>query len=653
MEENFEVENESSGTIPREASILLLSVALVASGIVHIGLMYCCADYAFAPVRGEVKSERKWTKELPVMQIQKMSEDPLSESKLEIARPAAAPDTEKPEERVDRLNSAEASSLAPEMPASAASVAASLTESAPAPRKVEPTEWIPRQEIVTIEAPVVPDDQAALPRLVIPKVERVRGGADVTPAFDLMQIPKSTASSGDGNGAFRGVSLASAADKVSAAVPLPLPAALPDTRSSVLTDPFAVSDRPSAAGELTAAETSRAADRAAKAADKINAEKRPVPPAPTTTMVDEKVVASEKEAVRALRDDTTAQGTPFSENVALSLGAWIDPARPNFKYFRITISSKAEKPLPVISKDIVFLMDASGSIANDRLKNCRKAISTALRLLNTGDRFNVVAFRDKFTYAFPDQAWKEVSKDSLEQADDWMAKLTAHGQTDVFRTLRGVLAMPRDPTRPVVALVITDGEATSGMTRSAEIISKFSELNGGLISIFMYGVKENANAYLMDMLTRGSRGTWSRHEGLRWTAAAGIPALATKFQRPVLSDISIMFSASSRSDTYPRLVSNLCEDAPIEIYGMCPADQKELVFSVRGLNGSMVFENMFRLPFGKGETMDSSVRDEWAKRRLYALVSDYTAHPGKKLLGDIRAFAAAYKMAIPYEQEMR
>ena len=360
-----------------------------------------------------------------------------------------------------------------------------------------------------------------------------------------------------------------------------------------------------------------------------------------------------REAVRALRDDTTAQGRAFHENVSLGLGAWIDPANPGRKYFRIVVSSRAEKPLPVVSKDMVFLMDASGSIANDRLKACRKAVSTALRLLNTGDRFNVIAFRDKFSYAFPETAWMEVSQEAFEKADAWMARLTAHGQTDVFRTLRGVLAMPRDPSRPVVALVITDGEATSGMTRSAEIISKFSELNGGLISIFMYGVKGNANAYLMDMLTRCNRGTWARHEGLRWSAAAGIPALAMKFQRPVLADISVLFSASSRAETYPQLVSNLCEDEPIEIYGSCPADQKDLVFSLRGLNGAMVFENMFRLPFAKAEKMGPEVKTAWAQRRLYALIAAYTARPDARLLKDLRAFADAYQIQIPYEQEMR
>ena len=380
----------------------------------------------------------------------------------------------------------------------------------------------------------------------------------------------------------------------------------------------------------------------------------PSPPAPPpNARVDENKVVKEKEAVRVLRDEQVPMGEPFDQHVRVGLGAWIDPMHPQFKYFRIVVSSRAESPLPVVSKDIVFLLDASGSIANDRLRKCRDAVSAALRLLNTGDRFNVVAFRDKFSYAFPESAWKDVTAETLERADKWLGRLTAHGQTDVFRTLRSVLTLPRDPARPVVALVVTDGEATSGLTRNAEIISRFSELNGGLISVFMYGVKDTANAYLMDMLTRGNRGGWARHEGLRWSAAAGIPALTKKFERPVLSDVSVIFASSSRAETYPKLVNNLCEDAPIEIYGVCPADQKEVVFQMRGRNGSTVFEILFRIPFAAAEKLDESVCREWATRRIYALIAAYTAHPKEELLRDMRIFANHYHIQIPYEKEIK
>jgi len=155
------------------------------------------------------------------------------------------------------------------------------------------------------------------------------------------------------------------------------------------------------------------------------------------------------------------------------------------------------------------------------------------------------------------------------------------------------------------------------------------------------------------MLTRGNRGGWARHEGLRWRAADGIPALMKKFERPVLSDVSVTFASSSRAEVYPKLVTNLCEDEPIEIYGVCPADQKELVFQMRGLNGSTVFENLFRISFATAENLDESVRREWATRHIYALIEAYSANPKEETLRDMRLFAEHYKIQIPFENEVR
>ncbi len=394
--------------------------------------------------------------------------------------------------------------------------------------------------------------------------------------------------------------------------------------------------------------------RAERLAEEASRATKPPPALPAMARVDEAVVEQEKAAVRRLRDEKASAGQPFDKNVNVDLGFWVDPKNPAKKYFRVRVASNAVNPLPIVSKDIVFMLDASGSIGNDRLSACRDAVLKALDRLNTGDRFNVVAFRDKFEYAFTETAWREVDVNSVEQARSWLRTQKAHGNTDVFRTLRSVLTLPRDPARPIVAFVATDGDATSGMTRSAEIISRFSELNGGLVSIYMYGVKAEANAYLMDMLTRCNRGGWSCHKGRRRLfSPQEIPELSKKFEKPVLTDVAVIFSASSRAEAYPKLVTNLCEDEPIEIYGVCPADQKELVFQMRGLNAVTSFESMFKLPFASARPLNGEVRVEWATRRLYEMIAEYTRKPDRKLLASIHAFAQTHGIAVPYEKEMK
>ena len=666
----MEADIEKSTDDTSERSLMLVVVLLIVSVAVHIGLMLSVSDYSITPLAEKVHSDRKLTKEMPKMQLTKYEGDPLSVMLQDVPQPAPPPDEERQAERVERLSGNVTGTIVPEMPEAPESIMPQV-EADVVPRTVEAAEWQPRQDILTVPEPVVPDPQETLPRVVIPKVERVSHAADIVPAFDLIESTESAALSASASavplpslapGKEGGGASATAAPSVA---PPRAPGKATSGASSlaggVAPPSLTVLSEAEEAQKRREAAEAAAAKREGKTVEQMRAEKlaeeaskaaKP-PPAPAMARVDEAIVEQEKAAVRKLRDERASAGQPFDKNVNVDLGYWIDPKNPTRKYFRARVASKAANPLPIVSKDIVFMLDASGSIGNDRLSSCRNAVLEALDRLNSGDRFNVVAFRDKFSYAFTDTAWREVDANSVEQARKWLSTLKAHGNTDVFRTLRSVLTLPRDPARPIVAFVATDGDATSGMTRSAEIISRFSELNGGLVSIFMYGVKPEANAYLMDMLTRCNRGGWSCHKGLRWRAAQGVPDLSKKFEKPVLTDVAVIFSASSRAETYPKLVTNLCEDEPIEIYGVCPADQKELVFQMRGLNAVTAFENMFTLSFASAQPLDANLRVEWATRRLYELIAEYTRKPSKNLLENIHRFAAAYGIQVPYEKEMK
>ena len=192
LEADFEKTNEES----RERSFMLIIVLLIVSVAVHIGLMLSVSDYSFTPTVEKVHTDRKLTKDLPQMQMRKYEGDPLAEIIRDVPRPAPAPDEERQVDRVERLSGDVTGSVAPEMPETPASIMAPAQPDV-APRAVEAAEWQPRQDILSVPEPTVPDVREALPRVVIPKVERVAHAADIVPAFDLIESTESafTASS--------------------------------------------------------------------------------------------------------------------------------------------------------------------------------------------------------------------------------------------------------------------------------------------------------------------------------------------------------------------------------------------------------------------------------------------------------------------------
>lgn len=318
--------------------------------------------------------------------------------------------------------------------------------------------------------------------------------------------------------------------------------------------------------------------------------------------VDEKIVAAEKAAVRALVEaDDVADMEKFvnATMTATRAGDW--------RYFKVMLTPRSE--LKTVPKDVVMVIDGSGSIGNDRLGSCRKAARRILRTAtNTGDRFNLVVFRDAFSYAF--RNWRPCDAASFAAGEKWLANQTAHGRTDIFSTISSVLTLPRDPKRPLIALVVTDGDANMGVSRNAEILARFTALNGGLVSVYMYGVKSSANRELIDVLTHGNRGEGFVFEGWRWNAGEGLDGLSERFRDPVLSDLQVIFSAGTKAEAYPRYLRNLCRGETLSFCGRVPADAKEVAFSVKGLNAEKAYEGFFRLRFDTAAE-DASVVSLW------------------------------------------
>jgi len=294
----------------------------------------------------------------------------------------------------------------------------------------------------------------------------------------------------------------------------------------------------------------------------------------------------------------------------------------------------------------------SASISEERLNFCRKALASALETLNPGDRFNVIAFRDTFENCFP--AWTEVTADSKAKAASFIAQLRSFGQTDVFGSLRSLMRHPRDPKRPMIALIVTDGKPTFGTTESAKIIGEFSKLNNGLLSVYMYGTHSKANGYLLDMLTYCNRGESTVLTGNRWDIPASMATVYEGVRNPVMGDVTVVFDSASRSEVYPKSTTNLYKDRPLEMLGVCPDTTDELVFQVRGLAGEKGYDSIFRLSLTRHAKLGSAaVRTKWAQQKMFHLVGAYSREAHQQLFAEMLKVHQQYGVLIPYEAELK
>lgn len=458
----------------------------------------------------------------------------------------------------------------------------------------EVTTWEPRQEILSIDAeraqaPLLDGDRARIPRL-----ERVVRAADIVVPVDTDRAQ-----------------VAAAAVRRIPAMPEPSPAEIETAQAEIGGERVAAPD-PVVIGETTA----ESAGEVMTEARADITEYRPI----------EEVLRARVRTYRTLRD--------FRHG-----------------YVRIEIERTGPLALPVIPKDIVFVQDCSASMSEQRLYFCRKALLNALSRIGADDRFNLVAFRDRAVFCFPE--WAANTPEARERASAFIRGLTAGGNTDIYGSLSELMRLERTPGRPVIATMISDGLPTQGIVDSSDIIGEFTRLNDGRISVFTIGMAITANNYLLDLLSYCNRGDASIVDGGRWGIPEHVQRRVASIGRPVLSNVRFRFADPEEVEVYPRLTSNLYLDKSLMLYGRYPRGRKDLVFQAVGEALETRCDMIFSLVLDDAtRTKDKGLRKRWARQKIYHLIGQYARTPTPEIFEKIRDTSRSYGVRIPHRKKL-
>ncbi len=640
---------------------LLAGVAVLLSAVIHLVLISFFADWSLNGYSRLAEKGRDFFAgdRVPPMRVEMMRADPMKlEEKVAGERDTPSRGPIEVGDRVEKLSQIAGPALTAPPPIPREALAPGVPAlNDTAVNQVDTTPWMPRQEIQQIFDRTVLDEVAALPRREIPMIERVPKAPDIVPSIDLagrrfgkdpeQPPPLKAAEVFD-------TEISKGTFKVA-------PAGAPGTPSQVSKDATEArfglqpGDKSGLPGGLGVPDGRSKQDATQLPQEQQEAVKKQLENAnkqvAESTLSDDERKARDAQARIATMQESIDY-IPIDDLLAVGLETYRDPAEPGRVYFRIGIQPRADKNVPVIAKDIVFVQDVSASISEERLVFCRRALISALETLNPGDRFNVVAFRDSFESCFP--AWTPVTAEGKQKAATFIASLRAFGQTDLFGSLRSLMKLPRDPKRPMIALLVTDGKPTFGMTESAKIIGEFSKINNGMMSVYMYGTQSKANVYLLDMLTYCNRGSSTVLAGNRWDIPASMATVYEGIRNPVMGDVTVIFDSASKSEVYPKSTANLYKDRQLELSGVCADTTDELVFQVRGLAADKGYDSIFRLSLTRHAKLGSpAVKTRWAKQKMFHLVSAYSRDAQQQTFAEMLKVNKQYNVPIPYEDELK
>lgn len=228
----------------------------------------------------------------------------------------------------------------------------------------------------------------------------------------------------------------------------------------------------------------------------------------------------------------------------------------------------AQKAYP---KEMILIIDISGSMAGTPLQQAKKALITCLAGLNSKDTFNIIAFEGNFKPFFENSI--PATKENIALAADLVSKLEEQGGTEILAPLMHVLKKKENAEKNKttkssslknipIAVVFSDG----GIGNEKEVLQEVKQ-NLGKTRIFTFGIGSAVNEYFMRKLAQVGRGT---AEFLLPEQADFITNVA-RFQKRIsgltMVDLSFEWPGSKMSDISPNPLPDIMVDQPIFITG--------------------------------------------------------------------------------------
>jgi hypothetical protein len=279
------------------------------------------------------------------------------------------------------------------------------------------------------------------------------------------------------------------------------------------------------------------------------------------------------------------------------------------------------------------------------LREAVQGIDNALNTLSPQDTVNLIAFRDEVDILFPESP--AADRVGVAAVRGKLAQLRAFGRTDVFASLEALKSLPEQPDRTRVAILVTDGIPTLGLTDSSEIIENFTRVNQGRISFFSVGGGRQVNRYLIDFLSFRNRGD-SLVAERNVQLPAAVERMASEIRRPVMTDLSYQFTGAGGLAVYPKSLTHLYLDRPLILVGRAPVSQRQIAFQIVGRSAEGSHDMLYTLDLTGLPPGPWSLRQEWAWQALLDLVGRHLGSPSAEIMRQLQEISTTYRIPLPY-----
>ena len=264
----------------------------------------------------------------------------------------------------------------------------------------------------------------------------------------------------------------------------------------------------------------------------------------------------------------------------------------------------ADAQKEALPREIVFVIDNSGSMGGTSITQAKASLLLALDRLKSGDRFNVIRFDHTMDAVFTDTV--AANAGNIARAKAFVSALQASGGTEMVPPMKAALSDRRGPNSQYLRQVVflTDGE----IGNEQELFDTIAAMRGRS-RVFMVGIGSAPNTFLMTRAAEIGRGTFT-HIGSVDQVQERMRELIEKLESPIVTSLTASYTGGA-IDATPGVLPDLYRGEPIVIAAKLGGTDGLL--EIKGMIGNRPWT--VTLPAAKAAE-GTGLSKLWARRKI-------------------------------------
>ncbi|MEG4322040.1 MULTISPECIES: VIT domain-containing protein [unclassified Microcoleus] len=294
----------------------------------------------------------------------------------------------------------------------------------------------------------------------------------------------------------------------------------------------------------------------------------------------------------------------------------------------------------IVPKDVVFLVDTSGSQAGAPLQQCQALLRQFINGLNPADTFSILDFsnsvRQLSTQPLPNTA------ENRQMAIAHINKLCASGATEMLGGIRAAIDFPAPSGRLRNVVFLSDGYIGNENQVLAEVQQHLKPGN----RLYSFGAGSSVNRFLLDRIAEIGRG-FSRIVTHDEPVNEFVEKFFRQINNPVLVNLEITWQGEGENPViYPSIAPDLFAEQPLVLFGK-KGDRQAGTLQIKGVSaGGHQYVQTYEMNFT--DPGNPALAQLWGRHRIKDLMNQMVQYETKVGVETVTETALTYQLLSQY-----